>query len=273
MLEVDSITVKYGRIAALRQLELHVGQGEIVGIIGPNGAGKSTTLNTIAGLKKPATGSIRFKGEPIAGLVPEKIVDLGIALVPEGRQILATLTVEENLALGMSTGLRLARQNVSLDDMMDKFPILADYYKRLAGTLSGGEQQQLAIARSMLTGPELLLLDEPSLGLAPQLVEHVFQTLAELRAEGTTVLIVEQKVADTIELADRIYILRSGELVFSGSREEMYARGELINDYLGTAVSASDASAAWDTSDGAHNRNKPQARVTKLQDGQNRRTF
>jgi branched-chain amino acid transport system ATP-binding protein len=233
MLEVESVTVKYGAAPAVVDIHLHVAEGEIVGLVGPNGAGKSTTLNTIAGLFRPAEGSIRFEGASLVGLAPEQIVRTGLALVPEGRQIFGSLTVQENLAVGLSARRRTGSADADIERVTELFPVLRRYYTSTADSLSGGEQQQLAIARSLLTDPRLLMLDEPSLGLAPQLVDLVFELLVDLRDRGVTILLVEQKALKTIELADRTYILRSGSLVFDGTREECRSRGQLIDDYLG----------------------------------------
>jgi branched-chain amino acid transport system ATP-binding protein len=233
MLEVEGLTVKYGAAPAVVDMSLGVSEGEIVGLVGPNGAGKSTTLNTIAGLLRPAEGSIRFEGESLVGLAPEQIVRTGLALVPEGRQIFGSLTVQENLAVGLSARRRTGSSDADIERVTELFPVLRRYYTSTADSLSGGEQQQLAIARSLLTDPRLLMLDEPSLGLAPQLVDLVFELLVDLRDRGVTILLVEQKALKTIELADRTYILRSGSLVFAGTREECRSRGQLIDDYLG----------------------------------------
>ncbi len=233
MLQVESLTVKYGAAPAVVDMNLRVSAGEIVGLVGPNGAGKSTTLNTIAGLLRPAEGSIRFEGASLVGLAPEQIVRAGLALVPEGRQIFGSLTVQENLAVGLSARRRTGSSDADIERVTELFPVLRRYYTSTADRLSGGEQQQLAIARSLLTDPRLLMLDEPSLGLAPQLVDLVFELLVNLRDQGVTILLVEQKALKTIELADRTYILRSGSLVFDGTREECRSRGQLIDDYLG----------------------------------------
>lgn len=233
LLSTRDLTVQYGSIPALRGLSLEVAEGEIVSLIGPNGAGKSTTLAAIAGLQKPTEGSIEFDGNSLVGRSPEWIVRQGIALVPEGRQIFSTLSVAENLQLG--TTIRSDRQKARTDveSILEKFPILRTYYQKSAASLSGGEQQQLAIARALLCEPRLLLLDEPSLGLAPQMIDLVFEIITDLRDSGVTVLLVEQAAARAIALADRTYILQSGELVFAGTRDEIEARGKLASAYLG----------------------------------------
>jgi branched-chain amino acid transport system ATP-binding protein len=233
MLEIDGLVAHYGRIAALHGISLTVEQGEIVGLLGPNGAGKSTTLATITGLLRPTAGTIAFKGEPLAGRAPERIVRLGIAAVPEGREIFGTLTVAENLQLGMTVRQDRTQARRDLDGLLERFPILGTYYHGSAAALSGGEQQQLAIARALLSKPELLLLDEPSLGLAPLMIDLVFEILGELRDEGVTILLVEQNAARAVELADRSYVLRTGSISFSGSRERLLAEEDFAAAYLG----------------------------------------
>ena len=235
LMVIDNIVVHYGRIAALRNLSLEVNAGEIVGLIGPNGAGKSTTLAAISGLCKPTVGSIMFDGQEISGRTPEWIVSNGIALVPEGRQIFTTLSVAENLQLGMLVRDNRKQAQSDLEAILQSFPILRTYYRQSAAALSGGEQQMLAIARALLCKPRLLLLDEPSLGLAPQMIDLVFQIIQELNAEGVTILLVEQAALRTVAVADRTYILGSGELKFAGTRAEIEASGDIARTYLGTA--------------------------------------
>jgi len=233
VLRVEGLRVNYGRVPAVQGISLEVNEGEIVGLVGPNGAGKTTTLATLIGLIQPAGGSITFEGKPLRGQPPERIARMGIGLVPEGRQIFSTLSVGENLQLGATA--RRDRQAVRADTaaVLARFPALGRYYQSPAGRLSGGEQQQLAIARALLGRPRLLLLDEPSLGLAPLVIDLVFDTLANLRTEGTTILLVEQNAARTVELADRSYVLRTGQVVLAGSREEMLARTDFESTYLG----------------------------------------
>jgi branched-chain amino acid transport system ATP-binding protein len=233
MLVLDGVHVRYGAIAALRGISLRVEQGEIVGLIGVNGAGKSTTLMTIAGVLHPHLGTIVFRSESIVGPPPEEIVRKGIALVPEGRRILPGLTVEENLRLGASIRSDRAEIRRDLDSMCERFPVLADRLGQAAGTLSGGEQQQLAIARGLMSRPALLMLDEPSLGLAPQLVEAIFQLLAQLHSTGVTILLVEQNVERTLQIADRLYLLNTGVIEFEGTAEELRARVDFASAYLG----------------------------------------
>jgi len=212
VLSVEELEVRHGAVHAVRGLSLEVDRGEIVGLIGPNGAGKSSTLHAIMGLVRPAAGEIRLRGESVLGRRPEDIARRGIALVPEGRRIFAELSVEENLRLGLAG----RRDRNSLDEdltrLYDLFPIVAESRSRQAGALSGGQQQQLAIARALVADPEVLLLDEPSLGLAPQVVDLVFETLEEIRDRGIAILLVEQRAQRTVALADRSYVLANGRL-------------------------------------------------------------
>jgi branched-chain amino acid transport system ATP-binding protein len=211
-LELVDLSVTYGSVPAVRKLDLTVGTGEIVGLIGPNGAGKSTTLHTITGLIRARSGDIRLHGSSIVGRKPETIARAGIALVPEGRRIFAELTVEENLRLGVIG--RDGRAGLDQDRrwVEELFPVVQEFGTRPAGVLSGGQQQQLAIARALLAGPSVLLLDEPSLGLAPTIVDVVFEALLKIRERGVTVLLVEQRAQRTVALADRTYVLTNGEL-------------------------------------------------------------
>jgi branched-chain amino acid transport system ATP-binding protein len=216
VLELDALEVRYGAVAAVRHLDLHLGEGEIVGLIGPNGAGKSTTLHAIMGVLSPRAGEIRFKGLPLRSGRPEDVARAGIALVPEGRRIFGDFSVEENLRLGMSARpkqkMRGGDGPAALDAVYELFPILAEFRSRQAGALSGGQQQQLAIGRALVADPEVLLLDEPSLGLAPALVDVVFEALARIRERGVTVLLVEQRAQRTVAFADRTYVLANGEV-------------------------------------------------------------
>jgi branched-chain amino acid transport system ATP-binding protein len=233
MLELDSLQVRYGRVPAVHDLSLVVEQGHAVGLIGPNGAGKTTALRTIMGLVAPAAGKIEFEGESLLGLPPEQITRRGIALVPEGRQIFGTLSVEENLRIGATVRRDRDAVDGDIQRALDRFPVLAGYFKSSAAKLSGGEQQQLAIARALLSNPRLLLLDEPSLGLAPMVVDLVFQTLEELRREGVTILLVEQNAMRTLEFADYTYVLSSGSIVTQGRREELAEAEDFASSYLG----------------------------------------
>ncbi|HVQ92242.1 MAG TPA: ABC transporter ATP-binding protein [Mycobacteriales bacterium] len=227
MLRVDQLTVHYGRIRAVREVSLRVEAGEIVGLLGPNGAGKSSTLAALAGSVPPAGGRVRLDGVDVTGEPADRMVRRGLTLVPEGRRIFGTLTVAENLAIGASARSDRAAVASDVDRELDRFPVLRRYYRTPAGRLSGGEQQQLAVARALLARPRLLLLDEPSLGLAPVLVDVIFDTIEQLRADGLTILLVEQNASRTVALADRCYVLRSGVLVAEA------ARGELHPDRLG----------------------------------------
>ena len=232
MLEITGLTTKYGSISALRDASLTVNEGEVVGLIGPNGAGKTTLLGTIAGLLEPAAGAVRFDGTDVTGAAPEKLLRAGLALVPEHRRIFVDLSVEENLRIGGVTVPSSDRAGL-LDDVADRFPVLREKWTTAAGYLSGGEAQQLAIARALMSRPRLLMMDEPSLGLAPLLVDVVFDLIDSLRAEGTTLLVVEQNAARMLKAADRAYVLRSGEVVASGTGEELQAREDLFDTFVG----------------------------------------
>jgi branched-chain amino acid transport system ATP-binding protein len=211
-LVLEVVEVRHGAVVAVRGLSLEVDRGEIVGLIGPNGAGKSSTLHAVMGVTRPASGDIRLHGRSIAGRRPEDIVRAGIALVPEGRRIYAELTVDENLRLGLAG--RRARRELAADlgRVYELFPVVAESRRRAAGTLSGGQQQQLAIARALVADPDVLLLDEPSLGLAPMVVDVVFDALRAIRDRGLAVLLVEQRAQRTVALADRSHILSNGRL-------------------------------------------------------------
>lgn len=212
LLEIRDLEVRHGAVPAVRGASLDVGAGEIVGLIGANGAGKSTTLLTVMGTRRPRSGEIRYRGSAIVGLRTENIVRSGIALVPEGRHIFADLTVAENLALGL-VGRRGRENGDGVGDWVDElFPVVREFRSRKAGLLSGGQQQQLAIARALLAEPELLLLDEPSLGLAPSVVDDLWGALREIRDRGVTILLVEQRAQITIELAARTYVMHNGEI-------------------------------------------------------------
>ena len=231
LLELDGVDVRYGRVAAVRRLTLSVAAGEIVGLIGPNGAGKSTTLHAIVGLLPPAAGEIRLRGEPLRGRSPESVARAGVSLVPEGRRIFGGFSVEENLRLGLAA----ARGNgarARLDEVYELFPVLAEFRNRQAGALSGGQQQQLAIGRALMADPQLLLLDEPSLGLAPALVDVVFETLATIRERGATILLVEQRAQRTVAFADRTYVLANGELRLTLTQADAADTSTMISAYF-----------------------------------------
>jgi branched-chain amino acid transport system ATP-binding protein len=233
VLALENVQVRYGAIAALRGVSLRVEKGELVGLIGVNGAGKTTTLLTIAGVLKPSQGDIRFQGQSILGRAPEDIVRKGIALVPEGRRIFPGLSVEENLRLGATIRQDRAAVRRDIEEMCARFPILGKRLKQSGGTLSGGEQQQLAIARGLMSRPALLMLDEPSLGLAPILVDEIFDLIGQLRETGVTLLLVEQNVERTLDLADRAYLLSTGRVEFEGPAEALRSRVDLVSAYLG----------------------------------------
>jgi branched-chain amino acid transport system ATP-binding protein len=233
VLELRDLTVRYGGTTAVSELDLEVAAGEIVGLIGPNGAGKSTVIAAIAGLVPLGSGAITFLGRPLAGLAPEQVARRGIALVLEGRHVFGTLTVRENLALGTLASHDRPRSRMRIGELLERFPLLGAAASRPAATLSGGEQQQLAIARALVTAPRLLILDEPSLGLAPLLVDQVFDLIDALRDDGATVLLSEQNARRTVVLADRTYVMRSSRIVFSGVRAELTGQPELAAAYLG----------------------------------------
>jgi branched-chain amino acid transport system ATP-binding protein len=231
MLEVKSLEVRYGAVPAVRELMFRVGKGEIVGLIGPNGAGKSTTLHAITGLVPAHAGDVLLDGRSLRGRTPESIARAGIALVPEGRRIYADFTVDENLRLGLAArGRRDA--GGGLADAYDLFPILREYRRRQAGVLSGGQQQQLAIGRALVARPSVLLLDEPSLGLAPTLVEQVFEQLATIRERGIAILLVEQRAQRTVALANRTYVLANGELRMTLGPHDADDTEKMIAAYL-----------------------------------------
>jgi branched-chain amino acid transport system ATP-binding protein len=235
LLEVTDLKVAYDAVMALRGVTMRVDDGEIVAVIGANGAGKSTLLWSISGVVKPLSGTIYFAGERIDGKRPETIARKGLSLVPEGRHIFGALTVRENLALGVAARGRVTRseQEDLIGLAISRFPFLERRLQSPAGQLSGGEQQQLAIARALLARPRFMLLDEPSFGLAPLIVERVMEELAQLREDGITVLLIEQVAGIAVELADRTYVLRNGEVELTGDREELLARADFAAAYLG----------------------------------------
>jgi len=231
MLELDELVVRYGSVPAVRGLNLAVERGELVGLIGPNGAGKSTTLHAIMGVVPAAAGDVRFAGSSIRGRAPEVIARAGISLVPEGRRIFGELSVEENLLLGLAA----RRRNGAADPLaaaFELFPMLAEFRSRQAGALSGGQQQQLAIGRALVAAPDLLLLDEPSLGLSPTVVDAVFAALAAIRDRGVTVLLVEQRAQRTVALADRTFVLANGELRMTLTPADADDTEKMIAAYL-----------------------------------------
>ena len=232
LLKVDDIHVYYGSIHAIKGVSFEVNEGEIVTLIGANGAGKSTTLNTISGLLKPRTGNAEFEGKSLLGVPAHKIVSHGMALCPEGRRVFLQMSVQENLEMGGYT--RPAGEiQASLDDVYQRFPRLKERYKQTAGTLSGGEQQMLAMGRALMSKPKLLMLDEPSMGLAPILVEQIFDIIKELHNAGTTILLVEQNAQAALSIADRAYVLETGTISMSGSAKELLHDERVQKAYLG----------------------------------------
>ncbi len=232
MLRVDGLEVAYGKIRALKGVALEVGRGEIVAVLGNNGAGKTTTLRTVSGLLQPARGTITLDAEPLVGVPPHEIARRGIAHVPEGRRIFNRLTVRENLVMGAYTR-RDAGIAADLDRVFALFPRLAERVGQVAGTLSGGEQQMLAIARALMLHPRLLLLDEPSMGLAPVLVEQIFDTVADINRQGMTILLVEQNAAMALSIAHRGYVLETGSIALAGTAAELADNADVRRAYLG----------------------------------------
>jgi branched-chain amino acid transport system ATP-binding protein len=235
LLELEEVVAAYGNIIALKGLSLAVEEGEIVALLGANGAGKSTTLRVISGLMPPQSGTLRFSGRSIGGLSPGAIVKLGVAHVPEGRRVFPGLTVRENIILGGSNRRRPTRAELEADaeKMFDIFPEIKSFERALGWTLSGGQQQMLAIARGLMARPKLLLLDEPSLGLAPIIVQQVYRVIADIRQKGTTVLLVEQNANMALSVADRGYVLETGRLVTQGKPETLWDNEDVRTAYLG----------------------------------------
>ena len=232
LLKVDGINVYYGNIHAVKDISFTVNEGEIVTLIGANGAGKSTTLKTISGLLKPRTGDVLYKGKSIKGVRAHKIVESGLAQVPEGRHVFLHMTVDENLDMGAYTQ-PASTIAANKEKVFTLFPRLKERRKQLAGTMSGGEQQMLAMGRALMSHPKLLMLDEPSMGLAPILVEQIFGIIRELHASGTTILLVEQNAQAALEVADRAYVLETGRIVLSGTGAELMASDQVQKAYLG----------------------------------------
>ncbi|MCI2057181.1 MAG: ABC transporter ATP-binding protein [Oscillibacter sp.] len=232
ILKVDAIDVWYGSIHAIKDVSFEVGKGEIVTLIGANGAGKSTTLNTVSGLLHPKSGSVTFLGKPLAKVPPHKIVELGLSQVPEGRRVFLQMSVQENLEMGAYT-----RGSASITDdlnmVFELFPRLKERCRQVAGTLSGGEQQMLAMGRALMSHPKLLMLDEPSMGLAPLLVEQIFEIIGNLHKAGSTILLVEQNAQAALSIADRGYVLETGKIVTTGTGKELLASPAIKKAYLG----------------------------------------
>ena len=233
MLEVKEIEVYYGAIHALKKLSISVEQGSIVTLIGANGAGKTTTLKTISGLLRPRSGSIMYKDQDITHVPPEKIVGLGVSQVPEGRRVFPSMSVLENLEMGAY--LRKDKKQIAqdMDNVFSRFPRLKERYKQMAGTLSGGEQQMLAIGRALMAQPELLLMDEPSMGLAPLLVKEIFEIIKDINKRGTTILLVEQNANMALSIADKAYVIETGEIVLQGTAQELMNSVQVKKAYLG----------------------------------------
>ena len=235
MLKIENVVAGYGHITALKSINLEVPQGSIVSLIGANGAGKSTTMRSIMGLVKPTEGRITFEGKDITSMKTHDIVKAGISLVPEGRQILQDMSVYENLEMGAYIR-KDAEINDDIKKVFKRFPILDERSYQLGGTLSGGQQQMLAIGRALMARPKLLLLDEPSMGLAPLVVNEIFEVIKEISAEGTTVLLVEQNVRQALKIADYAYVLETGKIVLSGTAEEIRHDPRVMEAYLGGKV-------------------------------------
>jgi branched-chain amino acid transport system ATP-binding protein len=233
VLKVENLSVRYGAVAAVRDLSLSVGQGELVALLGPNGAGKSSTINALTGLVAPSAGRIVLEGQDISRVRTEDRIRAGLTSTPEGRHIFANLTVGENLRLGAATRRDARGVCHDMERFLALFPVLSERYAQAAGTLSGGEQQMLAIARSLMSRPKLLLLDEPSLGLAPKIVVRIFDFIGQLKAEGLTLLVVEQNARQALRFADRVYVMSSGALRFDGPPSGLADEHGLLNLYIG----------------------------------------
>ncbi len=232
LLKVDDLNVYYGNIHAIKGVSFEVKEGEIVTLIGANGAGKSTTLNTVSGLLKPRTGTIEFCGKSIAGMPAHRIVRDGLALCPEGRRVFLQLSVKENLEMGAYTR-SMSEVGESIEKVYELFPRLKERYKQVAGTLSGGEQQMLAMGRALMSKPRLMMLDEPSMGLAPILVDQIFDIIGDLHKAGTTILLVEQNARKALAVADRAYVLETGRIVNTGTGSELLHDDSVKKAYLG----------------------------------------
>ena len=232
MLKIENLQVHYGGIQALRGISLEVPDGKVVTLIGANGAGKSTILNTVSGLLHPRSGSVLFNGKDLRNVPAHKLVGMGLAQVPEGRHVFLQMTVQENLEMG-AFSCSLSGVEEDLGSVYQRFPRLLERRKQIAGTLSGGEQQMLAMGRALMSHPKLLMLDEPSMGLAPILVEQIFGIIRELHAAGTTILLVEQNAQAALDIADRAYVLETGRIVLSGTGAELEASDQVQKAYLG----------------------------------------
>ncbi len=233
LLEIKDLHVSYGTVQALWGVSLHVPEGSIVALVGANGAGKSTLLKTVSGMNRPQKGNILFCGKDLTGLDPEEVVNAGIALVPEGRRLFARLTVKENLELGAYTPRARPFVQESMRQVYELFPLLQTRSKQISGSLSGGEQQMLAIARSMMSKPTILMLDEPSLGLSPLIVKMMFELVEELNRKGMTILLVEQNIFQALKISHYAYVIKTGKIVLEGPGEELLSDPEVQNAYLG----------------------------------------
>ena len=236
MLEVNELSVFYGSIQALQGITFNVEEGEIVTLIGANGAGKSTTLRSISGIVKAKSGTINFRGKTINNLPAHKIVEMGISHVPEGRLVFPNLSVKENLLMGAFSRKDKNEINDSLEEVMERFPRLRERTKQLAGTMSGGEQQMLAMGRGMMSRPSLMILDEPSMGLSPVLVEEIFDIIKWINQQGTTVLLVEQNAFMALQVANRAYVLETGRILFSGKSSDIQQDPRVRSAYMGEAI-------------------------------------
>jgi branched-chain amino acid transport system ATP-binding protein len=244
ILTVDDLRVGYGRVEAVRGVSFRVDRGSLVTLVGANGAGKSSIINAVSGMLRPSGGRITFDGHDVTRTPAHKLVRRGLVQVPEGRQILATLTIEENLRMGAWHTRGSAQR--SIDAMYDRFPVLAERRDLPAGALSGGEQQMLAIARALVAAPTVMLMDEPSMGLAPKIVDEVFRVIEEIRASGTTVVLVEQNARRALRAADHGYVLQSGEIVHSGPAAGLLADERIVQAYLGVETTAGNGRAGTD---------------------------
>lgn len=233
MLHVENLNVYYGMIHAIKDISLEVNRGEIVSLVGANGAGKTTTLQAISGMLKPKTGSVHYLDHDLLAVPPHKIVHLGLSHVPEGRRVFAQMTVQENLEMGAFISKDKGKNKLNLDKVFAHFPRLEERKKQLAGTLSGGEQQMLAIGRAMMASPEMLLLDEPSMGLSPLLVKEIFKIIKELNDDGITILLVEQNAKQALSIAHRGYVLETGRIVLGGNAAELLENDAVKKAYLG----------------------------------------
>jgi branched-chain amino acid transport system ATP-binding protein len=233
LLEVRDLKVRYGGIEAVKGISFHVGEGELVSLIGGNGAGKTTTLKTISGLKRPTEGSIAFEGERIEDLPPHEIVELGICQAPEGRRIFPRMSIRENLSMGAYARSRSDDLHEDFERVYELFPVLAERQRQAGGTLSGGEQQMLAIGRALMSRPKLMMLDEPSMGLAPVLVDKIFELLSEIHSGGMSILLVEQNAQMALQLADRGYVIESGNIALEDTAKNLLGNDQVRKAYLG----------------------------------------